>query len=613
MSKVSKLELQSIGEILEKDFFIPYYQRGYKWESRQVEDLLEDILEFSMKKERGELNRKEFYCLQPIVVKENKGTYEVIDGQQRLTTIYIILKYLEMARKFYDKSNKIYSIEYKTRVDSHQFLQNINTITEVNKENIDFYYMSNTFLTVKNWFDSQEVSEVDFLKIMLKNDITIEHDLKIDYANNIRVIWYEIKDENEIDVFQRLNIGKIPLTNAELIKALFLINIGIKNKKKKNESDKLILATEWDNIEYTLQEDKLFSFINSKDYEKATRIEFIFDLIADNTKISIENLRDDDDKKSYYIFDKLIKDEKLFLETFEIIDKNIEQYNTTSKRVEYLWDDAKRYFRIFDELYTGESYTKEKEKVHIYYHLVGFLINNGAKIQNIVDHFYKNNKTEFVTFLKDEIKKSINLKNRNLEDLNYEDDHKIIEKVLFLFNVILTMKSGYSKYPFDLHKSQKWSLEHIHAQNSKDIKKDEDREILLESEIEYIKDVNIKKEANHMLKEYQNNNQVSDDDFDNLQNKIFSEYKSSNKSLHTIDNLALLSVRDNSVLSNSVFPAKRDKIIELDKTNSFIPLGTKNVFLKYFSTNVKETLTWNDNDRKVYINEIEKEIGEYIK
>ena len=99
--KNSKLKLKSIYELLcneegkAESFFIPSYQRGYRWTKQQVEELLEDIWEFISKNKKED---DEFYCLQPIVVKRNKEDntkWDVIDGQQRLTTIYIILKVLE--------------------------------------------------------------------------------------------------------------------------------------------------------------------------------------------------------------------------------------------------------------------------------------------------------------------------------------------------------------------------------------------------------------------------------------------------------------------------------------------------------------------------------------
>ncbi|MEI0701933.1 DUF262 domain-containing protein [Brachyspira intermedia] len=106
MSEENSVKMCSIGKLLNYNFVIPSYQRGYRWDEIQVNDLLNDIYEFHQNNNEG------FYCLQPLVLKnisdekisdkkildelklENKdNVYEVIDGQQRLTTIYLILKY----------------------------------------------------------------------------------------------------------------------------------------------------------------------------------------------------------------------------------------------------------------------------------------------------------------------------------------------------------------------------------------------------------------------------------------------------------------------------------------------------------------------------------------
>src|SRR5574344_1324017 len=192
-----KLKLQSIREILDKSFYIPAYQRGYRWSSRQVIDLLKDIWEFASKRQKQE---GEFYCLQPIVVKRTNSKYIVIDGQQRLTTLYIVLKYLEQKIEddFYITS--FYDLEYETRnkenENSSEFLKKINNIKEdESKKNIDFYYMNNTFNVIKQWFTDNKINKGDFLNILLKVNIIEENKQKIDIANNVRVIWYEIDDE----------------------------------------------------------------------------------------------------------------------------------------------------------------------------------------------------------------------------------------------------------------------------------------------------------------------------------------------------------------------------------------------------------------------------------
>ena len=99
----NSIDLKSVRELLGYNFYIPEYQRGYRWTKQQVMDLLNDIKDFQLNNPQC----YQFYCLQPLVVRKmtevdtqekdlGEGTwYEVIDGQQRLTTIYLILRALK--------------------------------------------------------------------------------------------------------------------------------------------------------------------------------------------------------------------------------------------------------------------------------------------------------------------------------------------------------------------------------------------------------------------------------------------------------------------------------------------------------------------------------------
>lgn len=105
------VKLEPVANLLNRDFFIRSYQRGYRWNENQINDLLSDFKEFIDQPNKSE---EEFYCLQPIVVKrvsdkekkklhrfnfDNNVVYEVIDGQQRITTITIILNFLKESLK----------------------------------------------------------------------------------------------------------------------------------------------------------------------------------------------------------------------------------------------------------------------------------------------------------------------------------------------------------------------------------------------------------------------------------------------------------------------------------------------------------------------------------
>ena len=74
------LEVININNVFNDEYIIPIYQRKYAWENKEIEQLLEDII-----------NAEGDYYLGTLIVnKQNNGKYEVIDGQQRLTTLYLL-------------------------------------------------------------------------------------------------------------------------------------------------------------------------------------------------------------------------------------------------------------------------------------------------------------------------------------------------------------------------------------------------------------------------------------------------------------------------------------------------------------------------------------------
>ena len=219
------IKLRPINSLIAEKFYVPSYQRGYRWTERQVTDLLDDIWQFSTERDKDEI-----YCLQPVIVKDREGQWELIDGQQRLTTIYIILSYLKKKR---------FQIEYETRKQSREFLENLNG--EIDDTNIDFFHISSAYGFVKDWFKKIEESDADH---------TVEEEFSLALGKHTQVIWYQVNDDvDAIDIFTRINIGKIPLTNAELIKALFLRSNNFGDNVEEVRLKQLEIAGEWDRIE----------------------------------------------------------------------------------------------------------------------------------------------------------------------------------------------------------------------------------------------------------------------------------------------------------------------------------------------------------------------------
>ena len=192
-----KLEAKLVGEI-SGEFFVPSYQRGYRWGEDEVTRLLDDVY----------ANGDKPYCLQPIVVKKQNNKYELIDGQQRLTTLYLIFKYMCVASGGFLFSAPKFSLEYETRNKSAKFLNELD-MSQIN-DNIDFFFIGKAYQVIQEWFENRnkQLAMINVAKYL---------------SEKVRIIWYEVGEEaDSIALFTRLNIGKIPLTSAELVKAMFL-------------------------------------------------------------------------------------------------------------------------------------------------------------------------------------------------------------------------------------------------------------------------------------------------------------------------------------------------------------------------------------------------------
>ena len=137
------LDTKFVGEII-GTFFVPSYQRGYRWGETEVTRLLDDIYATEGKRN---------YCLQPVVVKKNADRYELIDGQQRLTTIYLIYRFMnDESFGFIDEPK--FTLSYETRERSEEFLQSIDESRK--DENIDYWFISNAYESIKKWFSEKD-------------------------------------------------------------------------------------------------------------------------------------------------------------------------------------------------------------------------------------------------------------------------------------------------------------------------------------------------------------------------------------------------------------------------------------------------------------------------
>ncbi len=704
--KENIIALRNIRSLSGMNFFIPDYQRGYRWTRTQANEMLRDFCDFVSSEKQKNKVQEGYYCLQPIVVKPktwedgdgNMGEgYEVIDGQQRLTTLYLLLTALfskDSRNRDGVADFKMFSIFYQTRSDSKEYLENIaddSSRGNMAYECIDFYHIYQVYETFKAELESSNDFDLDrdLVKLILKETfITPEGDdeeedeeeseegeNKEDIARNIRVIWYEIGSDERAsaeDIFTRLNIGKIPLTNAELIKALFLkeSNFGTvtATKEKEQKAQQLgialqqsKMAEEWNIIEQKLQRDDFWYFLGASSYGKEyeTRIEFIFDLIADWNK----------DAENYH--------------TFNYFQKQIEKAGQ-KKGAENVWKTVKDYFRELEYWYNDR----------ILYHLIGFLIDCGYTIDRLMNLrgesvedgsgavvTVKLKKDEFIVKIEKEVGEAMS-DISSLEDIKFPDPK--IKKVLLLFNVLSVIENERSdiKFPFDKYKKESWDKEHIASRMDKDKQevpnKDADRQAWIDDMLYYftgirnneakdkegkkledprlvskwvveavsayldaevqtiarIKDAARQEQRSRelgiikdllsamelsLLNSKQRSRTGKTEEYDSLLKKLFRETRKyfeedriSDDYKDSIGNMALLNASINRSYGNAYFAIKRMHIKDRDADGVFIPLTTKNVFMKYYSKRVDTMLLWTSEDAGEYTAAIRKKLSRFL-
>ncbi|MHC6179345.1 DUF262 domain-containing protein [Clostridium sp. JNZ X4-2] len=554
-----KLEAKLVGSI-EGKFIIPSYQRGYRWGRDEVNRMLDDIY----------TNGTKNYCLQPVVVKRRGGAFELIDGQQRLTTLFLIYKYMNLAsRGFLDEPS--FSLTYETREKSEAFLLSIDR--SLKEENIDFWFMCDAYETIEAWFGKKDKKSV------LTN-------INKFFDENVKIIWYEVDEsEDAIALFARLNIGKIPLTSAELVKAMFLSKDG--NSKIDREKQEEI-SLQWDNIEKELHNDSLWYFItNCSNTDYQTRIDLILDLMSGKPA---------DSKEKYYTF---------FY--FDGLKQN--------ENLNEIWSRIQHTFLILKDWYEN----------HELYHKIGYLIASQTKsLHDIFEVSKDKTKEQFKIDLNEYIKESIST-TTNYSEMSYEktSDAAKISKLLLLFNVESVRQNGEHTqwFPFDKFKFRTdgkvtWSLEHIHAQQSEGMHKQEHWKEWLRLHIPSIKSLEGDNgDLIETMKVAYDKQPLDRQEFEDIQHKVIQILSSQGniEYMHSISNLALLNTSDNAALNNSTFDVKRNAIIEMDKKGQYIPFCTKMVFLKYYTPSASNQLHfWGQADRIAYVEAINTVLTDYL-
>lgn len=605
------MPLKTVRELLGRSYYIPNYQRGYRWgwkdkeeEKDEVTKLLDDIWDFA--NNMNKRDESEFYCLQPLIVRplsndgdafdaeqnldglESKdGTvYEVLDGQQRLTTLNLIVHYINEVYRGKNKYPEMV-LNYQTRPESSKAINSLcikdnEVCMAIKAPSIDLWHIKKAYGYIHKWFEKQGTgfNHSSFQDILLEK---------------VKVIWYEIEAiEDPIKVFERNNIGKIPLTDVELIKALILKEGDKADTNYKRRQ--LEIAQEWDRIEQGLRNPSLWAFIFGKKLMPAVCIEQLF--------VVVLGLEGKEKPKPFDVIEEKIREKKDYLAE--------------------LWQKVQKLYSMIVDWYYN----------HKLYHYIGFLIQvqGGVSVQEIYQLSKESEtKSQFEKKLQEKIAtvvKSTQICYTPEEGFFYKEDgkkklyHKCwsgVFSLLLLYNIALCLREGSTeRFPFEClqkegEKSVQWDIEHIDSQTPKKNLSFKEQKDWLETTRDALEG-KIDEQLSDEIKGYLAQEDDSQNTFDELRERLreLADEKEDRYS-QSLGNLALLDAGTDRSYKNALFIVKRKTLVEKEKKGLFIPQGTKIAFMKYFSGVTTNLNKWNEEDKRAHEAYIYSFISEYCK
>ena len=587
-SETGEMPLKNVRDLLGENYYIPNYQRGYRWGKDEVTKLLDDIWDFASQ------GKSEFYCLQPLIILPQEPSdaeetlwYEVLDGQQRLTTLNLIVHYINEHFRGSKKYPEMY-LHYQTRPESSKAFSSIRidkdgqVQMEVGlKSSIDFWHIKHAYGYIHNWFTEKEEDE-------RFNDNTFQEV----FLDQVKVIWYEIdRGEDPIKVFERNNIGKIPLADVELIKAFIL--------KGDNRADsnllrrQLEIAREWDEIEQGLRNPNLWAFIFGNKPMPDICIGQLF----------VVALGLEEEKKP---------------KVYDLVEEKLEKEDSYLER---LWRDVKDLYSMIVDWYHD----------HKAYHYIGYLTQMGLKVQSICALISENDtKAQFIDKLRSKISEG------EIQKLHYSQEKgfykpslgekekelyggKEVRSLLLLYNIELCLREGSTeRFPFETlqtggDKRIMWDIEHIDSQTPREIQSKKEQNVWLEATREALGSKIAQKLGDRITK-YISQESNEQENFEALREQLqdLAGEKEDNYS-QSIGNLALLDAGTNRSYGNSLFINKRAELQKREQQGQFIPQGTKIAFMKYFSGSRLALDKWSTEDKCAHEAYIYDLVKDYIK
>ncbi len=600
-------------------YYIGPYQRGYKWKSKTIHDqvpvLLCDLYDAFLKS-WGKQGNAEYY-LQYITVKRTQQDehflFEVIDGQQRLTTITLIFTVLE---KYFQKENLAkrenkYLLSYARHSDCVNIIFDLihglaeDSATDIEKiDEQDKFYLYHAFKTIQSFF-----------KILKENELDSFDDFVDFFQNDVKII---LNKEDEFtsaeEVFSSLNANKVPLTNAYLIKGLLLTKAsritaadGVKKNFKEILDARSLMARTWDDMHnwFSRPEVSKYYFGNEN-----AGLDAALELLPHKPIDAESNIL-------HSFRNSLEKGDSSTANQYELFNRFHERTLSSHDASEYL-NKIKHLYKRLRNWYEDNNW----------YNLIGYYLQTKRTNQNklgenikVLKEIIDKSLTDLKINLHQHIHKQITVTEkdrttsrqieRDIASLRYDNDHgKKINNILLVLSVFPEgiNRAEENTYRFDFYAFAKegWTLEHIFPQNP------DQEEIDYTEDKEWVIAQCNKNEKLDVAEKIRKGEALGSQDL----SFIYDSFPD----VHILGNMALLSSSVNSALSNGLFNTKRKVLLRKINSGSFVPKHTIDVFSKMLEAKTNEQgepvaldhdiKIWTEQDAEAHVTWIKSRIAD---
>jgi hypothetical protein len=202
---------KNIKEILEKDnYIIPRYQRNYAWGKAEISQLIKDVDEFFSE---GNNEKKSYYLGSLVCFKREDGSFELIDGQQRHTTITLINLVLKNWQNAIENIVSVPNLKF----DSRKKIQNY--IESLYKTEKTTFLKQAAELNISGIGSFKDAIEIIQEELRVKN---VQNFAK-NFYENVYLFRVEVPEETDLNhYFEIMNNRGEQLEKHEIVKALLM-------------------------------------------------------------------------------------------------------------------------------------------------------------------------------------------------------------------------------------------------------------------------------------------------------------------------------------------------------------------------------------------------------